>query len=1223
MLGIFTTASAIPRFWVAINQDQAERYLKKLTSITDGLKNISLEFKDDNFYPTDTPSVQLLTAVIDKILSRGNPTFINLKFEDQLASKLKKLGINFVNLNDRTGGREIGFGLDVKQTLDIEKTLESAQNISYKNYSKKLIDNTINDALKDEDKGISSPSEEKFYSHIGDVFSKDFQSQFMRQALITDLIGKENEDVKNGKVDFAIEYKSQKYVIEIDGEDHTTDEGIAEHDKIRDGVLNDNGWQVIRIKNEEVNDLNSEHYKTIKEEIFNNYSADVEDLDLKSKESKVGMLSVILPQLVHRATKAINKLIENQQFPNANNAKILIVEEDFPVILNALEYYYELASKLCNLSESFHRLPKLNIDYMGSAPLIKVEGNDYFSVKTVKEAKKEYDLIINHSTTIRTGISGNKENDLKGIKSKYWVRLRSSKTHMEDRTMLWSSSAKYDLKKLEDALLSQGTDEPLPIPKNNHESLKYFLRSIFRKDKFWDGQERVITRLLQGKNTIVLLPTGGGKSLTYQFSGLLQPGSALIIDPLIALINDQVANLNQMGFDRAGFISSLQDASEKEIELQKVGEGSYYYVFVAPERMQMKNFRTQLKALVAKFPISLAVIDEAHCVSEWGHDFRPSYLHLGFNLREYCTVDNEKSPPIVGLTGTASFAVLTDIQIELEIKEEEAVIRPRSFDRKEIEFKVISVPTRDKAAELQIIIDRLPRDFKKNPQTFFALRGDNTNCGIIFTMHAGKKSSIGAPTVANMRGHNNWFTGQAEVQHKIQIQNDFKKNRIQEIVATKAFGMGIDKPNIAYTIHYSIPQSVEAFYQEAGRAGRNGEVGSAKSYVIYSHDNYETIEQIIDNPDHQEALEIMNRVGWDDQGDLIHLFWLLFQSYKNREIEKEHIYKIWESDLSPAIAGLPEGSTNTVKIKYEKKFDKTEKEKSIFRLVQLGIVSDYDVDFSHRNFNVRVTSVTPEYIQSNLKNFLEQYKFAEFAENKCKDLDTDNLESTIKDSISRMVDFVYDELVKKRKRAMLTMADICTNFQSNEQFKESILNYLQESEFTEELQGWVNKPFDDIGMESIENIINGIEDHEESRRLVGTVRRMLDDDPDNFALIMLSVVARSRSSIEIDESVLFEINRFVNRLIKSEDQEKSDRLLLMIVKELVEFRTTIADEVIKTILRLHGSQEFVRLVLSDHRDGLNEETIQNLVTVLLANTFRMVVGNSFYKSLKERGVRHG
>ena len=200
MFDIFTTASAIPRFWVAISQDQSERYLKKLTSITDGLKNISLEFKDDNFYPTDTPSVQLLTAVIDKILSRGNPTFINLRFENELASMLDKLGMNFVDLRDYTDGREIGFGLDVKQTLDIEKTLESAQNISYKSHSKKLTDNTINDALKDEDKGLSSPSEEKFYSHIGDAFSKDFQSQFMRQASITDLIGKDNEDVKNGKV---------------------------------------------------------------------------------------------------------------------------------------------------------------------------------------------------------------------------------------------------------------------------------------------------------------------------------------------------------------------------------------------------------------------------------------------------------------------------------------------------------------------------------------------------------------------------------------------------------------------------------------------------------------------------------------------------------------------------------------------------------------------------------------------------------------------------------------------------------------------------------------------------------------------------------------------------------------------------------------------------------------------------------------------------------------
>ena len=190
--------------------------------------------------------------------------------------------------------------------------------------------------------------------------------------------------------------------------------------------------------------------------------------------------------------------------------------------------------------------------------------------------------------------------------------------------------------------------------------------------------------------------------------------------------------------------------------------------------------------------------------------------------------------------------------------------------------------------ELKILIDRLPRDFQKNPQTFFALKGDKTNCGIIFAMHAGDRSSLGAPKIAYMRGHNNFYTGKADTETKIQTQNDFKKNRIQEIVATKAFGMGIDKHNIAYTIHYSIPHSVEAFYQEAGRAGRNGIEGSAISYVIYSHDNYELIEQIVNSPDHEEALAIMEQVGWDDKGDLMHLFWLLFQSYKNREIEKEN-----------------------------------------------------------------------------------------------------------------------------------------------------------------------------------------------------------------------------------------------------------------------------------------------------------------------------------------------
>jgi very-short-patch-repair endonuclease len=418
MLDIFTTASAIPRFWVAINQDQSERYLKKLRSTTDRLKNISLEFKDDDFYETDTPNVQLLTAVIDKIMSRGNPTFTNLTFENELASALKNLGMNFIDLNEYTDGRETGYGLDVKQTLDLEKTLELALNISYKIHSKKLIDSTVSGAMKDEDKVLSSPSEEKFYNNLGDLFSKEFQSHFLRQATITDLIGKDHDAIQNGKVDFAIEYKSKRYVIEIDGEDHTADEAIAEHDSVRDRVLNEDGWQVIRIKNEDVDDLNAEAYKTIKVEIYNDFNADIEGINLKSKESKAAMLSIVLPQLVHRATKAINELIQNQQFPDSEEANILLVEEDVPVMITAFQIYYDIAFHLNELSDSYYKLPRINIDYIGDDPLISLPSSDYISVNKVKNLKKKYDLIINHGATVRTGISGSKESELSNIKSK-------------------------------------------------------------------------------------------------------------------------------------------------------------------------------------------------------------------------------------------------------------------------------------------------------------------------------------------------------------------------------------------------------------------------------------------------------------------------------------------------------------------------------------------------------------------------------------------------------------------------------------------------------------------------------------------------------------------------------------------------------------------------------------------------------------------------------------
>ncbi|WP_243663164.1 DEAD/DEAH box helicase [Rhodothermus marinus] len=183
----------------------------------------------------------------------------------------------------------------------------------------------------------------------------------------------------------------------------------------------------------------------------------------------------------------------------------------------------------------------------------------------------------------------------------------------------------------------------------------------------------MIARLLQGRSTVVLLPTGGGKSLTYQYSGMLLPGMTIIVDPLIALMIDQVDNLRGFAIDMVAAITSIMETQDRERVIGQMGAGDLAFVFISPERLQSEDFRQRLQDVAARLPISLAVVDEAHCVSEWGHDFRPSYLHMTHNLQKFCASAASK-PTLVALTGTASFAVLTDIQAELGITDESAIV---------------------------------------------------------------------------------------------------------------------------------------------------------------------------------------------------------------------------------------------------------------------------------------------------------------------------------------------------------------------------------------------------------------------------------------------------------------------------------------------------------------------------------------------------------------------
>ncbi|MDP2856533.1 MAG: DEAD/DEAH box helicase, partial [Bacillota bacterium] len=290
------------------------------------------------------------------------------------------------------------------------------------------------------------------------------------------------------------------------------------------------------------------------------------------------------------------------------------------------------------------------------------------------------------------------------------------------------------------------------------EALEYFLKYIFRKEGFWEGQADAIARALEGKDSMVLLPTGGGKSIAFQLASLLLPGRTVVIDPILSLIEDQIDNLASYGIDRCiGISSQIIDPADRSKAMTLFGQGEYVFAYIAPERFQTVEFREAIRALTVHSPVSLVAIDEAHCISEWGHDFRTSYLNIGRTTRQFCEFGG-RVPPLLALTGTASRAVLKDMQRELQIEDFEAIITPRSFDRKELRFNIIFSRSSEKMARLKGLLgQRLPSMFNSSPANFLQANGHRTYSGLVFCPHVngeygvvdvaeGLRAELGIPT---------------------------------------------------------------------------------------------------------------------------------------------------------------------------------------------------------------------------------------------------------------------------------------------------------------------------------------------------------------------------------------------------------------------------------------------------------------------------------------------
>ncbi|AFM42396.1 ATP-dependent DNA helicase, RecQ-like protein [Desulfosporosinus acidiphilus SJ4] len=319
------------------------------------------------------------------------------------------------------------------------------------------------------------------------------------------------------------------------------------------------------------------------------------------------------------------------------------------------------------------------------------------------------------------------------------------------------------------------------------------LQKYFGYTQFRDGQQKVIESLLMGKDTLAIMPTGAGKSLAYQVPALIFQGTTLVISPLISLMKDQVDALQQFGVS-ATFINSSLSLKEVRSRIARVLHGDYKLLYIAPERLESENFRTLLESL----NVSFLAIDEAHCVSQWGHDFRPSYLQLGPFVRSL-----PQKPLIGAFTATATEEVQRDIVRLLQLDTPNVYVT--GFDRPNLSFTTLRGENKK-----AFILDYVQVHKDQSGIIYAGTRKDVDQLQAFLAKHGLKVGK--------------YHAGMNDDERK-KHQEDFLFDETLIMVATNAFGMGIDKSNVRYVIHYNMPKNMEAYYQEAGRAGRDGEPG--------------------------------------------------------------------------------------------------------------------------------------------------------------------------------------------------------------------------------------------------------------------------------------------------------------------------------------------------------------------------------------------------------------
>lgn len=833
----------------------------------------------------------------------------------------------------------------------------------------------------------------------------------------------------------------------------------------------------------------------------------------------------------------IEAIISERLDINKQEWNILVIEDNTSVAKISIE----------DFSETYHNLIALTNDY-DEMVLPRL------SVSTKKNAlsKKKYDAVIDVSIDQPCNAKDVSFSDFKASNDCYFI-VRSSERVYADRILYTTERISYK------PLVERNSQGVYNRIEENCSKLRYFLNLIFRKEDFRPGQLPILNRALQLKSVIGLLPTGGGKSLTYQLAAMLQPAVTLVVDPLKGLMKDQYDGLLNTGIDCISYINSDITKNFKEGRRRELAlTGSQVQImFLSPERLSIYRFRNVLRSMrESGVYFAYGVIDEVHCVSEWGHDFRLAYLHLGRNLFNYVLPkkvegkDNHIS--LFGLTATASFDVLADVQRELSgtnafSLEEDATVRYENTNRLELQYNVVEVDAKDankawgvgdikEKKLLEVINDATQKivDIQDNSAVKYIkerfierenlidpaivnkiqdakldvdvengwYKQTNTDtAGIVFCIRASEKTNLSVPSVeATLREKGlssiSTFKGGDDTEY----QDAFLKGKTCMMVATKAFGMGIDKSNVRMTFHLNYPGSLESFVQEAGRAGRDKKMALAT--IMYSPEKFWVKNVKTDKWQDFSADYINNKFFYDSNflGEAFELYVMeLLINKLHVKISNEEFYGIDK----PCIANsqgivkfikrynkgqiltyyisykeneqildeynqylyanqMPVFNTlNAKKLKTNRGFSyirdygsavyKDAIQKAIYRMCIIGLIDDFTEDYSEQTF--RITTVCQEDTEyyERLSSYYRKYYSTERVESMMAEVRTlAKTEGVIMACLKHLTSFIYKSIAEKRARGILDMEQFCNLAisskqdwkETNEELKDFIFYYF-------------------------------------------------------------------------------------------------------------------------------------------------------------------------------------